>query len=78
MKRRPLFILSRESLLSMPTRQILGRLRALQVCEESRLLSDRGVDEVMPEGQIFFKDTVTWKVAYAEVKDVLTTREHVG
>ena len=61
----------------MPTRQILGRLRTLQVCEESRLLSDRGVDEVMPEGQIFFKDTVTWKNAYTDLKHVLAGREHI-
>lgn len=78
MKRRPLFILSQDSLLSLPTRQLLGRLQALQRCEESRLLSDHGAGEVLPEEQIFFKDTVVWKAAYAEVKAVLATREHVG
>jgi hypothetical protein len=77
-KRRPLFILSQDSLLSLPTRQLLGRLQALQRCEESRLLSDCGADEVLLEEQIFFKDTSAWKAAYAEVKAVLATREHVG
>lgn len=79
MKRRPLFILPKAALEAMPTRQLLARLRALQRCEESPLLSDRSPEEwqALPDNPIFFKASPVWKLAYAEVKAILAGREHV-
>lgn len=79
MKRRPLFILPKEVLEAMPTRQLLARLRSLHRGEESPLLSDLSAEEkqALPDNQLFFKSSPTWKTAYAEVKAILAGREHV-
>jgi hypothetical protein len=76
-RRKPIFIIHKESLFSMPTRQLLGRLRALQGCEESLLLSDRSSDEALPNDHIIFKETAAWKNAYTDLKQVLAGREHI-
>ena len=77
MKRRLIPVLTPEALASMPTKQLLGRLRSLQQCEESAALSDRAPDEVAASEGILFKNTTTWQSAYADLKAVLATREHV-
>ncbi len=61
----------------MPTKQLLGRLRSLQRCEESAALSDRTPEEIAVSENILFKGTAEWQRAYADLKAVLTTREHV-
>lgn len=65
-----------DGLRDMPTKQLLGRLRALQRCEESESLSDHEPGEPLPTG-ILFKRTPEWRQAQDEVKQVLATREHV-
>ena len=77
MKRRLIFSLAKESLLKMPTKQLLGRLRALQRCEESAALSDLTADEIAARTGILFKDSAEWRDAYSHLKAVLATREHL-
>jgi len=77
MKRRLIPVFAPEALTSMPTKQLLGRLRSLQQCEESAALSDRTADEIASSEGILFKNTPEWQSAYADLKAVLGTREHV-
>jgi len=76
MKRRLIPVLAPESLASMPTKQLLGRLLSLQQCEGSAALSDRIPGEAPASEGILYKDTAEWQKAYADVKAVLATREH--
>ncbi len=78
MKRRLVSNLRPELLLVMPTKQLLGRLRSLQRCEDAATVSDRNPEEVATSEGILFKDRVEWQRAYAELKAVLATREHVS
>ncbi len=78
MKRRLIPVLAPEALASMPTKQLLGRLRSLQQCEESQALSDRPPEEVSASKGIPFKNTAEWQRANADLKTVLATREHVS
>jgi len=77
MKRVLIPILSPESFAGMPTKQLLGRLRALHECEESASLSDRSPAEIVADPGILFKDTAQWKEAHSQLKAVLAKREHV-
>jgi len=77
MKRHLIPIVTPESLLKMPTKQLLGRLRALQRCEESAALSDLGVEEIAANSGILFKDSTEWRDAYGHLKTVLAQREHI-
>lgn len=76
MKRRFIPLLRPEALLKMPTKQLLGRLRALHRCEESSALSDLSAGEIASKG-ILFKNSVEWQVAYDQLKAIIATREHV-
>ena len=64
---------------AMPTRALMSRRAALLKCEESFALSDRDDRQppATPAAFIEFKDTPGWQQAYAELKSVLATREHV-
>jgi len=77
MKRRLIPVLAAKSLTSMPTKQLLGRLHSLQQCEESAALSDRTPEEIAISEGILFKNTAEWHRAYADLKVVLATRQHV-
>lgn len=77
MKRRLIPILAQESLLKMPTKQLLGRLSALHKCEESAAFSDLTAEEIEASQGILFKNSSEWKVAYDHLKAILATREHV-
>ncbi len=77
MKRRLIPVLAAKSLTSMPTKQLLGRLHSLQQCEESAALSDRTPAEIAVSEGILFKNTAEWQRAYADLKAVFATREHV-
>jgi hypothetical protein len=59
----------------LSTKQLLGRLRRLHQCEESLALSDRDVAD--DSGCIEFKQSQEWIVAFQNVKQVLSRREHV-
>ncbi len=77
MRRRPIPVLPPGSLVKMPTKQLLGRLRALQKCEESAAISDLTAEEIAASKGILFKDSAAWRVAHGHLKTVLATREHV-
>ncbi len=77
MKRSLIAILPQESLLKMPTKQLLGRLRALHKCEESAAFSDRIAKDAAASSGILCKDTTEWREAYRHLKAVLATREHL-
>jgi len=76
MKRRLIPILPAASLQTMPTKQLLGRLRSLQRCEESAAISDR-TEEVAASDGILFKDSAEWQRAYGDLSAVLAMREHI-
>jgi hypothetical protein len=61
----------------MPTKQLLGRLLSLQQCEGAAALSDRSPGEAPTSEGILFKETAEWQKAYADIKAVLATREHL-
>lgn len=69
-------ILDSAVLASMPTRQLLGRLRRLRRCEDSASVSDASPEDLARATGILFKDTPEWKTSYAELKQVLAIREH--
>jgi hypothetical protein len=77
MKRRLIPILKSEFLLKMPTKQLLGRLRALHRCEESAPFSDLTAGEIAASNGILFKNSAEWQDAYDQLKAILATREHV-
>jgi len=77
MKRRLIPVLAAKFLTSMPTKQLLGRLHSLQQCEESAACSDRTPEKIAVSEGILFKNTAEWQRAYADLKAVLATREHV-
>lgn len=64
----------------MPTRALLKRLEDLhrlhETCEDTDW-DEEERDAVTASGLIAFKDTAIWKQAYANVKAVLQTRDHV-
>ncbi len=62
----------------MPTRALLARLERLRWCEDSQQYSDLSDAQVVAvDGKILFKDSDIWRSAYRDLKDVLSTREHV-
>ena len=77
MKRRLIPVLPPESLLSMATKQLLGRLHSLQRCEEAAAFSHLSREEITASEGILFKDSAEWQRAYADLKAVLATREHI-
>jgi hypothetical protein len=76
--RRAVAILSRAALDSLPTKQLLARLARLRFCEESAELSDLTPLEVGLVRSILFKRTPEWRAAYADLREALSTREHVS
>src|SRR5258706_75718 len=78
MKRRLIPILAPETLHKQPTKQLLGRLRALQRCEQSSAFSDLTAEEIAACTGILFKDSPEWRSAYGHLKAILATREHVS
>ncbi|WP_143557470.1 hypothetical protein [Solemya velum gill symbiont] len=69
---------TREQLEAMHTGSLMKRRDALLKCDESFKLSDQSVIPPIASAYIEFKDTPEWKQAYAELKSVLATREHVS
>lgn len=77
--RRPIPMLDRTALESMPTGSLLSRLRKLLACEESLASSDQfdpGIQQT-PAGTIEFKDSAEWAAAHAHLKEILVLREHL-
>lgn len=78
MKRKKIFPMTKEELVSFPTKRLLARLKSLHQCEQSFELSDRDESERnLNSGMIEFKEIVEWKVEYDKLKEILKTREHI-
>ena len=74
-KRRQIFPLQPIDLEKLSTKQLLGRLQHLRQCEESLEFSDR--DSIDNSGCIEFKQSPEWLVAFNDVKQILSRREHI-
>jgi len=61
----------------MHTGSLMKRRAALLACEESFTVADRDVLPDTENGRIEFKNTPQWQQAYADIKSVLATREHI-
>ncbi len=71
--------IGREQLESMATGALLARLKRLRWCEESRECSALSDEEVASARNfILFKADPLWQLAYADVRDVLATRDHMS
>ena len=76
-KKRPT-VLDENELNKKSTKELLGYLRRLQNCEASFEHSDMDVNEDELDDQtIYFKQTEKWNLAYARVKSILSSREHI-
>jgi hypothetical protein len=71
-------VLARTALELMTIRELLGRLERLRRCEKDATVSDMTPSEVAMSELILFKSDVAWRLAYSEVKELLSTREHVA
>jgi hypothetical protein len=69
--------LAREQIEAMPTGALLARLKRLRWCEESRDWSDLSDEQIASAAHlILFKSDPAWQSAYADVREVLGTREN--
>jgi hypothetical protein len=76
--KRALQPISREQLEALPTGALLARLKRLRWCEESPDWSDLSEAEIESALHlILFKTEPAWRGALADVKAVLSTREHM-
>jgi hypothetical protein len=66
-----------DDLQKMPTKALLARLARLRMCEESLAVSDLSPEEADSASGILFKSTPEWLRAFDQVKEELSTREHV-
>lgn len=69
--------LDRAELEALSTRELLVCLQTLRSCEESLEGSDLSAEEAQDASDIPFRNTEKWQRAFQDVKDVLSTREHV-
>ncbi len=75
---RALPAMAREELESMPTGALLARLKRLRWCEASPAMSDLSeVERATAAHLILFKTDPAWRQAYADLRDVLASREHI-
>jgi len=70
--------MKRQELDVLPTGALLARLKRLRWCEDSRANSDLSDEEVASvASSILFKEDAAWQAAYADLKVVLASREHL-
>ena len=78
MKKRLPKLFSKDELDKKSTKELLGYLKKLQMCEESFSASDMDVDlDLIDQQIIYFKQTEKWRAAYQNVKSILDRREHI-
>jgi hypothetical protein len=75
---RAVAVLERDRLDSLSTKQLLARLARLRFCEESAEVSDLTPQEIGVVRGILFKRSPEWRTAYADLRKVLASREHVS
>ena len=64
-------------LVSWNTAQLIGRLDKLRRCIDSLGATEYTASDVSTIDLILFKDTPAWSSAYADLKAILATREHL-
>lgn len=69
--------MKRDQLLTLHTGTLMKRRDELLKCDESLEMSDSQPTEQIPPGLIQYKNTKEWQEAYADIKEILSTREHV-
>ncbi|MBC7881252.1 MAG: hypothetical protein H7Y37_07950 [Anaerolineae bacterium] len=80
MKRKKIFPVPLSKLEAFSTKQLLARLTYLNKCEESLDLCDRQSNDDFTSDEferIEFKQSPEWVLAFQDVKQVLSGREHV-
>jgi hypothetical protein len=76
--KRALPVVARSELALLPTGALLARLKRLHWCEDGPEGSDLLPHEIASaDSRILFKSDPRWQKAYADLKDILATREHV-
>ena len=72
-------IISKSDLKNLSTSSLLRRHKELLACEESYEMSEKFYySEPALTGVIEYKNSEQWKRAYAELKEVLASREHIA
>jgi hypothetical protein len=71
-KKRHIPVLGIDKLYEMHTGSLLSRLQALRECNETKNEGDDGICYK----DITSKDQEEWKIAYRQIKEVLSGREH--
>lgn len=69
--------MKRDQLMELHTGSLMKRRDALLQCDESQEMSDKLKTEDISPDLIQYKNTRQWKEAYTDVKEILSTREHV-
>jgi hypothetical protein len=70
-------IIKQDQLMTLHTGTLMKRRDELLKCDESLEMSDSLKTELNSQDLIQYKNTKEWREAYADVKEVLSTREHV-
>ena len=70
-------IIKQDQLMTLHTGTLMKRRDELLKCDESLEISDSLKTELNSQDLIQYKNTKEWREAYADVKEVLSTREHV-
>ncbi len=63
--------------MTLHTGTLMKRRDELLKCDESLEMSDSQHTKQIPLGLIQYKNTKEWQEAYTDVKEILSTREHV-
>ena len=70
---------SRPDLEALPTKALIARLTRLRWCEDGPHQSDLSAQEIASEPDlILLKSDPEWQRAYADLKEVLASREHIA
>ncbi|MFT5727761.1 MAG: hypothetical protein ACI8PB_001902 [Desulforhopalus sp.] len=70
-------IIKRDQLMTLHTGTLMKRRDELLKCDESLEMSDSLKTKQNPQDLVQYKNTKEWREAYADVKEILSTREHV-
>lgn len=77
--KRAMDVIPRSELQDLPTGALLARLKRLRWCEDTSDWSDLSKEEIASvDGQILFKSDPRWHQAYADLKAILQSREHLS
>ena len=70
-------IIKQDQLITLHTGTLMKRRDELLKCDESLEMSDSLKTDLNSQDLIQYKNTNEWREAYADVKEILSTREHV-